>query len=155
MGADDGRVGGVNHVLDVLRPRVAEDAACLAAQSVRGDLRPVHLRVVLADDRQRVARGQPQLEQPHREVHHLIVDLVPAVFLPDAVTLLALRNSIARLGNAPQETLRKRILFRAHRLDHIVQQRCVDRARRRFAIGDPLSLRQRHLSAPLRPGKHR
>ena len=104
MGADDGRVGGVNHILDVLRARVAEDAASLAAQGMRGDLRPVHLRVVLADDRQRFARAQPQLEQPQREVHHLLVDFVPGVFLPNAVALLALRHFAAQLGNAPQES---------------------------------------------------
>ena len=121
--ADECRVGRVYYVVDILRPRIAEDAAGFAVQGMRRDLRPIHLRVVFADDDQRVARLETQLVQAQAEVDDLLINFIPTVFLPDAVALFALRYGIAQFMDAPEEALRQGVLVCRHRFDGMVQLR--------------------------------
>ena len=105
-------------------------------QSMGGDLRPVHLWVVLADDEQGGLWLETQVQQTEGKIHDLDIDLIPGIFLPDAIAFFALGDSVAQFGDAPQEGFCQCIFGWRNRRYVSLDARAENLARRRSAIGD-------------------
>src|SRR5208283_994614 len=63
-----------------------------AAEALRGQLRPIEARAVVADHRQFIAAAEAVGGEPEREIAHLAVILGPGKTLPDAAVLFADRR---------------------------------------------------------------
>ena len=144
-GANKSGVSGLDDKGEVLRAGVAEDAAGFAMQRVGGDLRPIHFRVILADNHHRIAGLQSELEQAHAKADGMLINLVPSVFLPDAITFFALRHPLAKFPDPREKVLRQGIQFRRDRLNAVGQAGGKDAAGRGAAIGD---VRRCHACSP-------
>src|SRR5581483_8288489 len=59
------------------------------AERLRGQLRPVEARAVVAEHGELVAALEAGRRQPQREIAHVRVAVAPGVGLPDAAVLLA------------------------------------------------------------------
>ena len=69
-------------------------------QGVSRNLRPIHFRVILADDDQRVSALKAKFKQAHAKIDGLLVNFIPGIFLPDAVAFLALSDIFPELVDA-------------------------------------------------------
>ena len=89
LGDDDRGLGVIEHIGELGRDRVLVDRDGDAAEALRGELRDIEARAVLADDRQLVAAPEALGGEAEREIAHLLPIAPPAIGLPDAAVLLA------------------------------------------------------------------
>src|SRR5499426_3752978 len=71
LGHDHRTLGVIPDERQLLGDRILEDRHRYAAQALRGHLRPVETRAVVADYRQPLASLEPERDEPEREVAHL------------------------------------------------------------------------------------
>ena len=109
LGHDHRDIGVIPDEGQLLGDGVLVDGHRRAAQALRGHLRPVQTRPIVADDRQAVFPFEPEGGQPQREVADLGVILRPRARLPDPTILLADRGAPRQLlGVAPQQAWQRR-----------------------------------------------
>ena len=89
FGHDDRHLGVVEHEGQLAGNGVLVERHGHAAERLRGELRPVEARPVVAEHRQLVAALEACRRQAQREVVHVGVAVAPGVGLPDAAVLLA------------------------------------------------------------------
>ena len=89
LGDDHRHLGVVPDERQLLGDRVLVHGHRHAAQALRGHLRRVEARAVVADDRELVAALEAERGEPEREVAHVVVIVAPRPRLPDAAILLA------------------------------------------------------------------
>ena len=98
--------GVLKHVNQLIGRRVLVERGRRCTEALRGDLRRIEPRPVVADHRQHVAALEADRRQAKREFAHLSIVLRPALAAPDAHRLLAHRGRASALGRIAHEQAR-------------------------------------------------
>src|SRR5262245_27440654 len=94
----------IENVYELARDSILVDRHGNSAERLRGKLRPVEARTIVANDRELVAAAETRGGEAEREVAQIIVVRLPAVGPPDAAILLAnSRRTAERFGVAPRQ----------------------------------------------------
>jgi len=118
LGDEDRHFRVVEDPPELLRDRVLVDGDRDAAEGLRGDLRPVEPRAVVADHRELVAALEAERGQPERQQANLVPVLPPRPGLPDPPVLLADRRPLAELRRVPEEESGQGRRIGGHRAPH-------------------------------------
>jgi hypothetical protein len=102
-------LGVLQHVLHLRGREIGVEAHDLGADAESGVLAPEQLRLVLADDRDRLPALHAQRREPHGDIAHAGNDVVPGVALPDAVVLAPVQHAALVARGLVQQQLRDRL----------------------------------------------
>ena len=94
LGEEADRLAVLQQILHFVRRQIRIQGDHFAAQRVRRELRPVVLRLVLANDRHRRAALHAHVVQAQCQLQHIALHLRKGVFTPDAALLVALRQPL-------------------------------------------------------------
>src|SRR5262249_19117423 len=123
LGDDHRHLGMIQHVDELACDRVLVDRHGNSAERLRGKLRPVKARAIVADDRELVATPESRRGEAERYVMNVVVVRLPTVSSPDAAILLAdSRRTSKPFGVAPYQLRERtsprfdgeRVEFRGH-----------------------------------------
>ena len=91
------RIRVIDDIAEFEHVGIGEDGCRDAARAPYSDFRPVEFRVVFADDGDGLAALQSKTDHAEAKITDVLVDFVPAIFLPDAKTLLAHCHPVTKL----------------------------------------------------------